>query len=73
MACLLNEGGWREKEENLENLELKVLKTNDKNCFYMQLGNDIYRQWGIEVYIVLQESKGGKRWRRGIRADWGKG
>ena len=28
-----------------ENLELKVLKMNVKNCFFMQLGNKIYRQW----------------------------
>ena len=39
-----------------ENVELKALKMNVKNCFYMQLGNKIYRQWDIEIYLSVQEN-----------------
>ena len=38
-------------------MELKVLKMNVKSCFYMQLRNKIYRQWGTEIYLALQENR----------------
>ena len=39
-------------------MEFKVLKISVKNCFYKQLGNNVYRQWGIEIYLALQENRG---------------
>ena len=39
-------------------MELKVLKTNVKNCFYKQLRNKTYKQWSIEIYLALQENRG---------------
>ena len=60
-----------------EKVELKVLKTNVKNCFYMQLGNKIYRQWGIAIYFSYKKIEE-MRIREGRaviegRTDWGKG
>ena len=41
-----------------ENMELKALRMNVKNCFGMQLKIKLYRQWSMEIYFALQENGG---------------
>ena len=48
----------RGMEREGQNMQLKALRMNAKNCFSMQLENKLFRQWSIEIYFALLENKG---------------